>query len=103
MPMYACLTCGIPTRNGNRCQQCAATHAAKHPTTARGYGADWQRVRRRILDRDQWTCYLCQKILVGTDATVDHVIPLSIDPSRRLDEDNLRACCRSCNSAKNNH
>jgi len=72
----------------------------KANTTQRGYGADWQRVRRHILDRDQWICYKCQKKLAGPDATVDHIIPLALSTEGRLDPANLAACCRSCNSSK---
>jgi len=72
----------------------------KGNTTQRGYGAEWQKIRRFILDRDQWTCYKCQKKLAGLDATVDHLIPLAVDRTLGLDPSNLAACCRSCNSAK---
>ena len=68
--------------------------------TSRGYDSQWQKVRLKVLDRDRWMCTLCGKWLEGSDATVDHIIPLAVAPDRRLDEDNLRAACRACNSSR---
>ena len=105
--MLPCLDCGMPTRS-SRCPSCAEKRlqalppSVKEKTSARGYGADWQRVSRLVLERDRWTCYRCQKKLSGSDATVDHIVPLSKDPSLRLEMSNLAACCRSCNSRKSN-
>ena len=31
---------------------------------------------------------------------VDHIIPLSVDRSKRLDIDNLQCLCRSCHKRK---
>jgi len=104
MPKTVCLGCGIPTVNPSRCDGCAVApksyYATKLSSTARGYDSKWRKVRLKVLNRDQWTCYLCQKHLVGRDATVDHLVPISVAPHLRLEETNLRACCLSCNSGK---
>lgn len=63
--------------------------------TARGYGADWQRVRLVILERDDHRCHWCH----GLATTVDHVRPLSAGGAR-LDATNLVAACVSCNSRR---
>ena len=68
-------------------------------------GTVWQKTRRRILDRDGWTCRFCGKHLEGDDATVDHIIAKAVwvregrpgDPDA---DSNLLAACRSCNSSK---
>ena len=102
-----CIDCGRPVRT-SRCPSCtekrlqASPQPTKEKTSVRGYGADWQRIRRLVLDRDGWVCYKCNKKLVGSDATVDHIVPLSVDSSLRLVSSNLAACCRSCNSKKSN-
>ena len=102
-----CLDCGIPTRS-SRCSSCAEKRLSLLPqrpkanTTERGYGSDWQRTARLILDRDGWTCQICGKRLSGSDATVDHIVPLSKNKNLRLEPSNLRASCRSCNSRKSN-
>jgi 5-methylcytosine-specific restriction endonuclease McrA len=42
-------------------------------------------------------CHLCG--IAGAD-TVDHLVPTSVDPSRRWDVTNGRPAHRSCNSAR---
>jgi len=104
MPKMPCLTCGIPTQR-SRCDKCAEIYLASKPQrvratpTERGYDYEWRKVRIRILTRDNWTCYYCQKKLIGADATVDHKIALN-NGGRRLDPGNLVSACRSCNSRK---
>ena len=65
----------------------------------RGYGAEWQRLRKRILRRDKWLCVACRDRGVMTAANnVDHIKPRAeggID-----DEANLRSLCRSCHELK---
>lgn len=57
-------------------------------------GADWERLRIEVLDRDMWVCQYC-----GAPAnTADHIVPRS-----KGGEDsafNLVASCRPCNSRK---
>ena len=103
MPKLSCLDCGIPT-NGSRCLACLTFIASVTPRerlspTQRGYSYAWRKVRIKILERDRWTCHYCQKILQDSDATVDHLVPLSKDGAQ-LDPSNLVAACRSCNSRK---
>lgn len=60
--------------------------------------------RLEVFDRDGWRCYLCAvPVLLGDAyspraATVDHVLPLSLGGQHTLD--NVRGCCASCNSSK---
>jgi hypothetical protein len=66
-------------------------------STARGYGADWQRLRLVILAGEP-LCRFCASRRIVTPATeVDHVVPFEglADP-RRLDPANLRPLCRPC-------
>ncbi|MCU7916559.1 MAG: HNH endonuclease [Candidatus Thiodiazotropha sp. (ex Gloverina cf. vestifex)] len=61
----------------------------------RGYGAEWQRIRKRILKRDGYLCQVCRM----RDATqVDHIVPKvkggTDDPA------NLRAICKPCHATK---
>ena len=64
-----------------------------------------KRARRRILDRDEWRCYLCQRpIPRGVEwphplsGTIDHVMPVSAGGSD--DPSNLRAAHWHCNQEK---
>lgn len=63
-------------------------------------GREWDAQRRRVLDRDGWTCVYCGAHLAGADATVDHVQPIVGNPGRRYADHELVACCRRCNGRK---
>ena len=63
-------------------------------------GKAWDAQRKRVLDRDGWCCRYCTKVLVGDDATVDHIEPIALTPGRVYRDDELCAACRSCNSRK---
>ena len=75
----------------------------------RGYGAEWERLRVRILMRDQYLCQPCMRagrltaLVVGDrmhprGAQVDHIVPKANDGTD--DPDNLEAICRTCHEAK---
>lgn len=55
----------------------------------------WKKVRVIVLERDNYTCYYCNR----EANTVDHLIALANggDP---FDVSNLVACCAECNSTK---
>lgn len=60
-------------------------------------GSAWKVVRRRILERDGWTCRLrlpgCE--IVAT--TVDHIVSPRIAPGLFYEATNLRSACGHCN------
>lgn len=69
--------------------------------------------RRKILDRDGWTCQLCKVELLreytrlpggGVDPrspTIDHIIPLALGPNGPGHvEGNVHAACWGCNTEK---
>jgi 5-methylcytosine-specific restriction endonuclease McrA len=62
----------------------------------RGYTEDYLRLRRRVLERDGWTCRYCG----GPATTADHVVPLRHGGANT--EDNLVASCIGCNVARSN-
>ena len=62
----------------------------------RGTLFGWQ-VRAYILERDQGRCVYCRRSNVRLE--LDHIRPRAIDSDR---VDNLTACCRDCNVAKDN-
>ena len=102
-PKLSCLDCGKPTAR-SRCEDCQAIYLEGkpkrfRPATARGYDYQWQQVRLLVLHRDGWVCQYCNKKLIGSDATADHITPLSRGGDR-YSLNNLRSACRSCNSSK---
>lgn len=65
----------------------------------RGYGAEWDRLRLQILERDERLCQPCLKadrVSVGTQ--VDHITPKSRGGTD--DPANLQAICIECHKAK---
>lgn len=55
----------------------------------------WRKLRQRILERDNYTCYYCG---ISTATHVDHITPLS---KGGLDEfNNLISACQNCNLSK---
>lgn len=62
------------------------------------YGSVTSRIRREILNRDEFQCCYCGEVFDESALQIDHVKPRSKggDDSR----DNLVAACAACNSAK---
>jgi len=81
--MRYCLTPGCPELvTKGRCP-------AHRPTEEqRGYGREWRRVRKAVVQAQPW-CSWCG---ATSDLVADHVV--SGDPSA------LQTLCRSCNSKK---
>lgn len=66
----------------------------------RGYGAAWQRARRRYL-RGHPLCVDCEKAGQITEATVvDHIIPHRGDQGLFWDEDNWQPLCKAHHDQK---
>ena len=56
----------------------------------------WSRLRRVILDRDNWRCRVCGK---HGKMEVDHIRPVR-NGGAEWDANNLQAICRACHMAK---
>jgi 5-methylcytosine-specific restriction endonuclease McrA len=54
--------------------------------------------RRKIIQRDNSTCYMCGRKLGYTEIVIEHKVPLSRGGSHS--EDNLAVACAPCNSRK---
>lgn len=52
-----------------------------------------------LIQRDGLICYLCSKVLVRNEATIDHVIPLSRNGDHSYT--NTKVACMPCNNRKN--
>jgi len=65
----------------------------------RGYGAAWERARKRVMQRDHGLCQPCKRGGQLTSASdVDHRVPKFEGGTD--DEGNLEAICRSCHLVK---
>jgi 5-methylcytosine-specific restriction protein A len=74
----------------------ATSRGSRHQ---RGYGWEWEKQRKRILDRDRHLCQKCLREGQARPATdVDHVVSRGQGGSEG--DDNLQALCRACHKAK---
>jgi len=55
-------------------------------------------LRDRVIARDGLVCQYCKANLMPSEATIDHVVPVSRGGSDDLE--NLRVACRKCNVKK---
>jgi len=65
---------------------------------SRGYGADWTRFRNAYLKRNP-LCAECEKegrVVIAEE--LHHLVPIAVDPSRRLDPTNCDGLCERCHS-----
>lgn len=66
---------------------------------SRGYGAEWERTRKRILSRDKGLCQVCMaEGKLRPAKQVDHKVP-KFEGGTDADE-NLQAICVPCHQAK---
>jgi len=70
-------------------------------STARGYGADWRKVRALVLAEEP-LCRLCSEAgRVEAATEVDHIEPFhGLHDPRRLDPANLRPLCGPCHRSR---
>lgn len=100
MAYRPCLSCGRVSPN-SRCEPCRIAYertreARRGSPAQRGYNYAHRKARAAVMARDGWRCYNC-----GSPATTaDHVVPLS--RGGQSVPENMRAACRSCNSARAN-
>jgi len=107
MPYQNKIQCSEP---GCRALVSRGTRCSKHPAgwkqyqqgrtrQERGYGAEWQRTRKRILERDH---HLCQehkrKGMLRPANIVDHIKAKAHGGTDA--DDNLEAICDPCHKAK---
>ena len=56
-------------------------------------GNRWERLRRRILDRDSWRCSECGR---AGKLEIHHLVSPLVCPDRAHDSDNLLVLCVDC-------
>lgn len=94
--LRACAICATPSR-GPYCteHQPRAWEGSQHRQRMGLSGGAWDRIRRQILDRDQSTCYLCDR----PGATeVDHLVELAAGGTN--DPSNLASAHPDCHRRK---
>lgn len=110
--LTACLDCGAISEK-SRCPSCRRKRERERgSSTQRGYGAEWRKLRARIL-REEPTCqyawqtktagvWVVQRYdlhrCLGPSEEVDHITPKAMGGTD--DRSNLRAVCRFHNRSK---
>jgi 5-methylcytosine-specific restriction protein A len=82
-----------------KCGQCTKRQR-KLTTTQAGYDGRWKKMSERLRAQHP----LCQDCLANDRVTPSehchHIVPISVDPSRRLDPSNIAVLCRACHEAR---
>lgn len=63
------------------------------------HSSSWQRMRDYVYARDMGMCQVCGNAVTDRKI-VDHIHPLKVAPSEKLDKDNLWTLCYRCHSVK---
>lgn len=80
---------------------------SKESRQSRGYGAEWEKVRRRVIERAKGMCEQCMlegKVVQGKD--VDHIVSrarakvLGWSKAKTEAMSNLQYLCRPCHGKK---
>lgn len=66
----------------------------------RQYSGPWQRIRKQVLERDQYLCQIRYPGCTRRATQVDHIYPVA-EHGPTFDPALLRAACRHCNNARN--
>ncbi|CAM2773662.1 HNH endonuclease [Fructilactobacillus fructivorans] len=63
---------------------------------------NWVHLRQQTLERDHYVCQYCKAIekLTTNAKTVDHIVPIEFDDSKKSNLDNLATICRNCHRLK---
>ncbi len=79
-----------------------STAAARNTPSrsTKSYDRNWQRLRKMHLNGSPLCVHCEAEGRVTIAQHVDHITPIAIDPSRRLDPSNLQSLCISHHSAK---
>lgn len=70
----------------------------RDPVLTKFYNSkEWRMLRDYIMSINQYLCIQCT--LVPADV-VDHIIPVTVDWSKRLDHNNCQPLCHDCHNKK---
>lgn len=80
---------------------------SKESRQSRGYGAQWEKVRKLVMERDKGLCQVClAKSRVAVATQVDHKTPkakakrMGWSQARTDHPTNLQAICTTCHDEK---
>ncbi len=96
-----CLSCGMRTKDGNRCHDCRLEVQRERNAGIRKPYADpaWRKLSKQVRDERPY-CEMCGAI---EDLTADHIVPLSRGGELIVPLSQLRVLCRSCHGKITQH
>lgn len=62
----------------------------------------WRSVRSVVYEREHGCCQRCGRFVFGRQAHVHHIIPIQVDPTLKLDPNNLKLLCPKCHTIEEN-
>ena len=99
MPLKACGRCG-KIHEFNKCSIPVVDNYKRKQTYQRTFrsSALWQRKRAEILKRDCYVCRLClyRGRISNKGLEVHHIVPIKVNQSLELVNDNLITVCSTC-------
>ncbi|WP_017435133.1 HNH endonuclease [Saccharococcus caldoxylosilyticus] len=76
-------------------------HKRNQQARAFYHSREWERLRQAALARDHYLCQHClQHNRITRAVIVDHIVPISVDWSKRLSLDNTQSLCHPCHNRK---
>ena len=65
----------------------------------------WEKLRLKVLRRDNWTCKFCGQLCLGKkrnghSPTVDHIKSVKDHPDLAFDPRNMQVLCKPCDNKK---
>ena len=77
-----------------------AYDAMRGSARQRGYDTAWDRLREAHLSDHPLCAHCLEEEIVEVADDVDHIVPISVAPGRRLDPTNLQSLCRRHHNVK---
>jgi 5-methylcytosine-specific restriction endonuclease McrA len=96
MTARPCLGCSVLVVSGSRCAACKPKRTTTATRKERHRPAALDRLSKRLRQLSPF----CEWCGTTTDLVVDHIIPISEDPSLALEPLNCRVVCRSENASR---
>ena len=88
-----CANCGKPIPPNHR-YYCSDTCRKLFHIKYKDY-ISWKELRRKVLERDNYTCVICGK----PAEEIDHIVPISMGGAM-FDMNNLQSLCKQCHKEK---
>lgn len=62
----------------------------------------WKSKRSYVYERERGLCQRCKTFVFGRSAHVHHVVPISVNDTLKLEDNNLRLLCPKCHVIEEN-